>query len=65
MNSSTEIEPTVPPETTTTPEPAPEVEYEGLAIWPLIYILVLPAAVIGILQWSGLPAWLMHVVTGH
>lgn len=65
MNAKNEIESTVTADHAATPEPAPETVYEGLAIWPLVYILVLPAALIGILQWSGLPAWLMHAVTGH
>lgn len=48
------------------PTPAdaePVVEHS--AFKPLLYILILPMAVIVLLQWSGLPAMCVHALTGH
>lgn len=38
---------------------------EQSALKPLIYILILPLALIALIQWSGLPAVMMNALTGH
>lgn len=53
---------------THTPDPSvpvtPAVE-EQSAFKPLLYVLVLPLLLIALLQWSDLPALLVHAITGH
>jgi len=57
------------PEKTHSPNVDPsaptEATPEQSALKPLLYILVLPFAVIALLQWSDLPALLVKSVTGH
>lgn len=38
---------------------------EESALKPLIYILIVPAIFIAVLQWSGLPAIVVHAATGN
>lgn len=42
-----------------------ETQTEELALKPLIYILVLPMLLLIVLQWSGLPARIVSLITGH
>lgn len=64
MSPSTPVQPTTAPETTPPETEAPETA-ESSAIGPLLYILVMPLALLAICQWTGLPGWVMHFVTGH
>lgn len=43
----------------------PETQTEELALKPLIYVLVLPMLLLILLQWSGLPARIVSLITGH
>lgn len=38
---------------------------DEIAIKPLIYILVMPIVLLFVLQWTGLPTYFVHLVTGH
>jgi hypothetical protein len=40
-------------------------ETQELALKPLIYVLILPITLLVIMQVTGLPAYVVRLVTGH
>lgn len=51
-------------ENPTLDHPAADAVEEQSALKPLVYILILPFALIALLQWSGLPRVILQAVTG-
>lgn len=61
--------PSIPPPSSPEPAPAPVVEAQPeppqqSAFKPLVYVLIIPMLLLALLQWTNLPAWCVHAITG-